>query len=135
MYLLDANAWIALFRRKSGKVLDELERHPDTEVALCPIVIAELWYGACRSDPAYRAENKRLVDDLRAKYASVPFDDAAALDSGELRAYLAAVGQPIGPYDLLIAAIARTHNLTLVTRNQAEFSRVPGLTIENWEDS
>jgi len=134
MYLLDANAWIALFRRKSDKVLDELERRPDDEVALCPIVLAELWYGACRSDPAYRAENQRMVEDLRAKYVSVPLDDAAALDSGELRAYLAALGQPIGPHDVLIAAIARTHNLTLVTRNQAEFSRVPRLIIENWED-
>jgi tRNA(fMet)-specific endonuclease VapC len=135
MYLLDANAWIALFRRKSDKVLDELERHPDSEVALCPVVLAELWYGACRSAPAYRAENQRMVEDLRAKYVSVPLDDAAALDSGELRAYLAALGQPIGPYDLLIAAIARTHDLTLVTRNQSEFSRVPRLKIENWQDS
>ena len=134
MYLLDANAWIAPFRRKSDRILAELERRPAREIALCPVVLAELWYGVSRSDPAHRADNERKVIDLRSKYISVPLDDAAALDSGELRAYLAARGQPIGPYDLLIASIVRTHGLTLVTRNHSEFSRVPRLKIENWED-
>jgi tRNA(fMet)-specific endonuclease VapC len=135
MYLLDSNAWIALFRKKSAKLLAELKRRPAAEIVTCPIVLAELWYGVCRSDPAYRPTNQQLVEDVRAKYLSVPLDDTAAFDSAELRAYLAAKGQPIGPYDLLIAAIARTRGITLVTRNRAEFSRVPGLLIENWEDS
>ncbi|MGO8750186.1 MAG: PIN domain-containing protein [Thermoguttaceae bacterium] len=135
MYLLDSNAWIALFRQKSASLLDELRRRPAAEIVLCPVVVCELWYGVCRSDPAYRATNQKLIEDLRARYVSVPLDDAAALDAAELRAYLAARGQPIGPYDLLIAAIARTSGLTLVTRNQAEFSRVPGLKIEDWQGS
>jgi tRNA(fMet)-specific endonuclease VapC len=135
MYLLDANAWIALFRKRIARLLVELRQRPASEIVTCPIVLAELWYGVCRCDPAYRPTNQRLVDDVRAKYISVPLDEAAAFDSAELRAYLAAKGQPIGPYDLLIAAIARTRGITLVTRNQGEFSRVPGLLIENWEDS
>lgn len=82
---------------------------------------------------AKRAANETLIRQLQANYASVPFDDAAAMDSGQLRAELASSGQIIGPYDLLIAAIARTQSLTLVTHNTAEFSRVKRLTIEDWQ--
>ena len=86
----------------------------------------------CRSTPEHRAANQQMVDELRTTYGSIPFADAAALDAAELRAHLAAVGQPIGLYDLLIAAIARTHGLTLVTHNTSEFSRVPRLKLVDW---
>ena len=62
-------------------------------------------------------------------------DDRAAEHCGEIRALLEREGRPIGPYDLQIAAIARTADLCLVTRNVLEFSRVPGLRIENWQDA
>lgn len=133
MFLLDSNAWIALFRGKSESLLAELKRHPASDIVLCPVVLTELQYGVCRCAPEYRAANQRMVDELRTKYASVPFDDAAAIDAAQLRAYLSASGQPIGPYDLLIAAIARTHGLTLVTNNRSEFVRVPNLTVADWQ--
>ena len=63
----------------------------------------------------------------------MPFDDKAANIFGEIRAYLASLGKPIGPYDLQIAAIALAHNVTVVTHNTDEFSRVPNLRIEDWE--
>jgi tRNA(fMet)-specific endonuclease VapC len=66
---------------------------------------------------------------------SLPFDDRAAEHCGEIRALLAREGRPIGPYDLQIAAIARAAGLILVTRNVSEFTRVPNLTIENWQDA
>ena len=97
------------------------------------MVVTELQYGVCRCAPEYRAANQRMVDELRTNYVSIPFDDAAAIAAAELRALLAATGQPIGPYDLLIAAIARTHGLTLVTNNRSEFERVPGLTLADWQ--
>ena len=133
MFLLDSNAWIALFRGKSESLLSELKQRPATDIVLCPVVLTELQYGVCRSTPEHRAANQQMVHELRTTYGSVPFDDAAALDAAELRAHLATVGQPIGPYDLLIAAIARTHGLTLVTHNTSEFSRVPGLTLADWQ--
>ena len=133
MYLLDSNAWIALFRGKSEALLSELKRHPATDILLCPVVITELQYGVFRSPPEYRAANQQLVDELRTTYGSVSFDDAAALDAAELRAHLAMLGRPIGPYDLLIAAISRTNGLTLVTHNTSEFARVPGLTLVDWQ--
>ena len=135
MYLLDSNAWIAIFRGKSSHLIAEVKRRPQSEIAICPVVIAELWYGACRSAAPHRAGNQALIDGLRNMYSSLPFNDVAAIDCAELRAELAAVGQPIGPYDLLIAAIARVHSATLVTHNVAEFARVPGLSIEDWQIS
>ena len=66
-------------------------------------------------------------------FQSLPFDDAAAEAYGRLRAELARRGTPIGPNDLMIAAIALVHDLTLVTHNTAEFSRVSDLRFEDWE--
>jgi tRNA(fMet)-specific endonuclease VapC len=64
---------------------------------------------------------------------SIDFDDAAAGIYGQIRAHLASRGTPIGPNDVLIAAIAVANGITLVTHNTSEFSRVPGLLIEDWE--
>ena len=63
----------------------------------------------------------------------MPFDDRAADHDALLRATLERAGTPIGPNDLLIAAIAVANDLTLVTHNTGEFSRVPGLRLEDWQ--
>jgi tRNA(fMet)-specific endonuclease VapC len=133
MYLLDANAWIAMFRLTSPSLLARLKQHPAGDIVLCSVVLAELRYGVCRGAPQHRMKNEQFVTQLQARHVSIPLDDAAAIDSGELRAYLAAAGKMIGPYDLLIASIARTRGLTLITHNTAEFSRVPNLLIEDWQ--
>jgi tRNA(fMet)-specific endonuclease VapC len=75
----------------------------------------------------------KLVDELAAKYQSISFDNAAARHYAVIRAQLSTVGQPIGPNDMLIDAIARNLGATLVTHNVAEFSRVPGLAIDDWQ--
>ncbi len=67
-----------------------------------------------------------------APFPSLPFDDQAADHYGQIRASLEQQGQKIGPNDLMIAAIARTHGLTVVTRNTREFQRVPGVAVEPW---
>ena len=74
-----------------------------------------------------------MVEDVRATYRSLPFDDAAAFNCAELRADLAARGLPISPNDSMIAGIARSNGLILVTNNTTEFSRVSGLEIEDWQ--
>jgi len=95
--------------------------------------LGELIYGAEHSEPARRAANLALVTALRQQYVSLAFDDRAAEDYGQIRAHLARIGLPIGPNDLMIAAIARANGLTLATHNTAEFNRVPGLALEDWQ--
>lgn len=106
---------------------------PAGSVYLCAVVLAELVYGALRSGAAQQASNLALVAQLRQQFVSLPFDDRAAEEAGKIRAHLAAMGTPIGPNDLLIAATALANGMTLVTHNTIEFSRVPGLTLEDWQ--
>jgi tRNA(fMet)-specific endonuclease VapC len=132
-YLLDTNTWIALLRWQNIEVLSHLKQHPAEEIVTCSVVLAELWYGAERSDANRRAGNYTLIDDLESKYQSLPFDNNAAREYARIRAYLSNLGQPIGPNDTMIAAIARSFGVTLVTENTAEFHRVPGLVVEDWQ--
>jgi tRNA(fMet)-specific endonuclease VapC len=64
---------------------------------------------------------------------SLPFDDVAAERCGRIRAEVLTKGTPVGPYDLQIAGIALTRGLTVVTHNTREFSRIPGLALEDWQ--
>lgn len=92
---------------------------------------AELLFGAEKS--ARRELVQKQLQRFFSRFKSMPFDDAAAQTYGLLRATLEKEGQPIGPNDMLIAAIALAGELTLVTHNTAEFSRVPGISLEDWE--
>ena len=132
MYLLDTNACIKVLNGSSGPLIGRLRRRPPSELRVSSVTRAELLYGARRS--ARVAENLRLLADFVAPLVSLPFDDACAEEYGALRATLAAAGQPIGPNDVLIAATALAHDLTLVTHNLREFSRIAGLKVEDWED-
>lgn len=131
MWLLDTNAWIRYLNPGPTPVKQRLREYPREQVYLCDIVKAELYYGAFRSQQVER--NLRLLEELFAWFISLPFDGQAAQIAGQVRAYLANRGTPIGPYDVQIAAIALVNDLTLVTHNASEFGRVPRLRIEDWE--
>lgn len=131
-FLLDTNAWIAMLKGEP-KVVAGVRRVGLGALYICSPVWFELWFGACKSQRI--AENQARIRELVAHVPSLPFDDRAAEHCGEVRALLAREGRSIGPYDLQIAAIARAAGLSVVTRNVSEFLRVPGLSIENWQDS
>ncbi|MCU0291725.1 MAG: type II toxin-antitoxin system VapC family toxin [Thermoanaerobaculaceae bacterium] len=131
MFLLDTNACIRLLNGSCAELAARLRTHAPSEVCLCSVVKAELLYGARHS--ARVADNLRLLERFFSAFASLPFDDACAEQYGQIRGELEATGTPIGPNDLLIASVARTHGLTLVTHNVDEFSRVIGLRLEDWE--
>ncbi len=131
MYLLDSNVCIRILNGSSQPLTEGLRRHDPSEIRLCSVVKAELLYGARHSQRV--AKNLRLLARFFDTIISVPFDDQAAERYGLVRAELAAVGKPIGPNDLMIAAIALARDLTLVTHNVKEFSRVAGLRFEDWE--
>jgi len=131
-YLFDTNACIAMMRENAG-VLSRIREVGMESLCLCAQVKAELWFGACKSQRV--AENQARLRLFFNDLPSVPFDDSAAERCGEIRAFLARRGTPIGPYDLQIAAIALANGLTLVTNNTHEFERVPGLVIEDWQQA
>ena len=130
-YLPDTNACVTYLRQPQSLLAQRISAKPAADVQICSVVVAELYYGAHRS--AQVATNIAKVAAFLRQFASIPFDDAAAEEFARLRAFLEAQGQPIGPYDLQIAAIALANGMTLVTHNTQEFGRVPNLLIEDWE--
>jgi tRNA(fMet)-specific endonuclease VapC len=102
-----------------------------SDVVLCSIIVYELHHGAERSSDPVKEHAK--LDLFLRQFASLAFNDACAERCARIRRQLELSGMPIGPHDLLIAAIAQEHDLTLVTHNTREFSRIPGLRIEDWQ--
>ncbi|MSQ60312.1 MAG: type II toxin-antitoxin system VapC family toxin [Betaproteobacteria bacterium] len=131
MWLPDTNAWIALLNARPSSVKEQFEKRNPSDIYLCEIVLSELYCGAYRS--ARQEANLALLARIDSTFASVPFDDQAAKICGETRAALMTKGTPIGPYDLQIASIALSRNFIVMTHNIAEFSRVAGLRLEDWE--
>ena len=130
-YLLDTNTCIRYLNGRSPAVKNRLEALAPADVGLCAVVKAELAYGAARSHDPERTMVK--VAAFWGPFTSLPFDDSCADTYGRIRAQLEQVGTPIGANDLMIAAIAVAHGLTLVTHNTREFERVPGLSLTDWE--
>jgi tRNA(fMet)-specific endonuclease VapC len=129
-WLLDTNVCIELLRGRNDRLRQRLAAHDIADIALCSVVRAELYVGAhLAADPAEALRRLARFDVL----TSYPFDEPAALAYGRICAHLRRQGQLIGANDLMIAAIALAHGLTLVTHNTREFGRVPGLAIEDWE--
>ena len=133
IYLLDTNAWIAYLRQNNARLVQRFLQLVPTDILLNSVALAELFYGAHHGPVGKRAANLALIGRLQQSFRSLAFDERAAADYGEIRAYLNAKGTPIGGNDLMIASIARIHGLTLVTHNFKEFSRVPGLKLDDWE--
>lgn len=132
-FLLDTNTCIGWLRQNQASIIARLQAQLPTDIVLCSVVVAELLFGVERSAPAHRAHTALRVEQLRQMFVSLPFDDVAAEHYARIRADLTARGLMIGGNDLQIAAIALANRCTLVTHNVAEFSRVPGLTIEDWQ--
>jgi tRNA(fMet)-specific endonuclease VapC len=127
-YLLDANIVVALLRGRNATLDRRVQRHRPADLAISSIIIHGLYYGAFKS--ARPSHNVALVDALQ--FQVVDFDREDARHAGEIRAILGLRGTPVGPFDVLIAGQARARNLVLVTHNSREFSRVPGLRIDDW---
>lgn len=128
-YLPDTNIVSELVRRPQGSVADRIASVGEDTVCTSIIVSAELRYGAAKSGSA-RLQNN--LEAVLAALAELRLESPADRHYATLRNHLQRRGTPIGPNDMLIAAHALALDLTLVTGNIGEFSRVPGLRVENW---
>jgi tRNA(fMet)-specific endonuclease VapC len=129
-WMLDTNICIAIIRRQPEVAIKRLRGKSVGQVGVSAVTVAELQYGAAkstRSEPARSALSEFLLP-----LEVAPFDEAACVRYGVIRAKLEAAGKPIGPLDALIAAHALSLGVVLVTNNLREFRRVPGLTVEDW---
>jgi len=129
-YLLDTNICIYAIKEQPSSVIDRLRSSKADDMAISAVTAFELWYGVHKSQHARK--NSDALEAFLGSLTVLGFEDADARECGKLRARLEQLGTPIGPYDLQIAAQAKRHRLTLVTNNDAEFRRIPGLAIENW---
>ena len=135
-YLLDTNACIALINGHPAAVRARLLKATAAaaHVLVSSVAVFELWYGVNKS-ARQEFNRKRLEAFLAGPILVLPFEDVDAHIAGSVRAALEAAGKPIGAYDVLIAGQALRHELTLVTANVSEFSRVKGLKWQDWAKS
>jgi tRNA(fMet)-specific endonuclease VapC len=129
-WILDTNVCVAFLNGTDAGIRDRLLALAPSDVLLCSVVKAELLFGA-RKSTRVDANLAQLAKFFGAM-DSAPFDDVAAEHYGLLRAQLEALGTPIGANDMMIAATALAVGATLVTRNQREFLRIPGLALDSW---
>ncbi|MEY4440366.1 MAG: hypothetical protein RIQ36_1830 [Pseudomonadota bacterium] len=128
-YLLDTNIIIYVMKRRPLEVLSIFNANAG-RMAISAITLAELYHGAEKSAKVH--QNLLAIEEISSLLDVLPYTGKAAQHYGSIRASLEHAGQPIGLNDLHIAAHARSEGLTLVTNNWGEFSRVPGLLVENW---
>lgn len=130
MYLLDTNICIFAINKKSPKLLEKLKTHTKKGVYISSLTVAELEFGVQNSQ---RAESNRLaLLRFLSIFDILNFDSLDAVDYGLLKVRLKKKGQIIGPVDMLLAAQALNKDMIFVTNNVEEFTRVDGLTIEDW---
>lgn len=128
-YLLDTNICIYGIKNRPEPVRQAFNANA-ARLCISSVTLAELIYGAEKS--AKPEHNLAVVEHFTARLDVLPFDDNATGHFGQIRAGLERAGMPIGAYDMMIAAHARSRGLIVVTNNTREFARVPGLVVENW---
>jgi tRNA(fMet)-specific endonuclease VapC len=129
MILLDTNICIYIINTKPAGVLQRFQQYRLGDVGVCSVVAAELAYGVAKSGSN---RNREALEMFLAPITILPFDEAAVWAYGKLRAELERMGTPIGSLDTMIAAHALSQQSLLVTNNTREFSKVPGLQLDNW---
>jgi tRNA(fMet)-specific endonuclease VapC len=129
IYLLDTNICIYLINRRPQAVLAHFEEQPLGAIGISAVTAAELAFGVAKSGSE---RNHQALEKFLAPLEIAPFDQSAIWSYGALRAALEKKGRPIGSLDTMIAAQALVLGVVLVTNDESEFRRVPGLKVENW---
>ncbi len=128
--MLDTDTCIYLTKRRLPSILNRLAEYRVGDVGISVVTLAELEYGVSKSTDPER--NQQALNEFLLPLEIAPFDRSACSYYGRIRTALERKGSPIGSMDLLIAAHALSLSILLVTNNEKEFRRVPGLRVENW---
>ena len=120
---------IYVLKRRPIEVLSKFNDNAG-RMAMSAITLSELYHGAEKS--AKVAQNLEVVEEFASLVQVLAYGIKASQHYGAIRSQLEKAGQPIGVNDLHIAAHARSEGLVVVTNNTSEFSRIPGLMVENW---
>lgn len=128
-YMLDTNICIFIIKNKPEVVREAFNQHYG-QMCISSVTLMELIYGAEKS--LHPEKNLSVVEGFVARLEVLNFGNDAAVHTGQVRAELAKIGTPIGPYDNMIAGHARSLGFIVVTNNVREFERVPGLRVEDW---
>lgn len=131
-WMFDTDILIYFINRKPGfeHVARRMSGRSPGELRLSAITLAEVKFGIEKGE--FRAENRRALMEVLQLFQVDDLPVGAAQDFAEIKTALIRKGKPIGPYDMLIAAHARHVGATVVTNNEREFRRVPGLSVQNW---
>ena len=132
MYLIDTNVLSELIKKDPDpKFMTKLRTTPTDALFSASICIMELRFGALkRGNPADLW--KKIEQQILPRIRVLPFSYKEAMEAGNLTHHLYSIGQPIGIEDIMIASIALSNGLTVVSANTKHFSHVPNLKIENW---
>ena len=129
-YLLDTDICIYLMNRHPQSLIDRIKQEQAGDIGISAITLSELQFGVSKS--ANKVKNQQRLDEFLMPFSLLDYPQNASKIYGEIRAYLQAKGQLIGPLDLLIVTHALSELLILITNNLDEFKRVPKLKVENW---
>lgn len=132
MTVLDTSVCIEFLRNRLSHTFEALRGSDPRSFVIPAVVAGELYVGVEKSPDPRRA--RMAIDRFLAPFDVVAFDDRCARIYARVRAQLEGRGLRIGSNDLLIAATALAYGATLVTRNEREFARVPGLSVEVWDE-
>ena len=129
-YMLDTNICIYIQRQKPFDVLARFEKLKSGDAVISIVTWGELLYGAEKS--RQRKKVLYLLDEFKAIIPVLPMAENTGKTYGRIRAFLESKGTPIGNNDLWIPAHAKAESLALITNNEREFQRIPGLKVRNW---
>ena len=129
-YFLDTNICIYIIKKKPQQVLKKLIQQDISRVGISSITLSELEYGVEKS--SHKEQNKFALAEFLAPLTVFAYDDNVSSTYGKIRAFLEKKRSAIGPLDMLIGAHALSMKAILVTNNDQEFARIPGLNVENW---
>lgn len=129
-YLIDTNICIYIMNKRPKFVIKKFRQSEPGEISISAISVSELQYGVSKS--ANPPKNEQRLYEFLLPFEILPYDESASKSYGNIRFRLGKTGRTIGPLDMLIGTHALSRGLILVTNNEKEFARIPGLRIENW---